>query len=109
MSWDADDSFAKGTLQYANHRLRARSGNRALDEKTKARGTQMSKSAREFSFEMPKRSKTIRIDESQDEVLDEELVKIKSWIARRKRNNDLNRKTLLQMKWLEIHDKSGTQ
>jgi len=58
---------------------------------------------------MPKRSKVIAIDEQLTEVHDEELQKIRTWIMRRKKDNDLNRKTILQLKWLELHDKSGQQ
>jgi len=58
---------------------------------------------------MPKRTKVIEIDYQLTEVHDEELLKIKKWIARRKKDNDLNRKTILQLKWLELHDKSGQQ
>jgi len=58
---------------------------------------------------MPKRSKVINIDFQLTEVSDEELQKVRTWIMRRKKDNDLNRKTILQLKWLEIHDKSGQQ
>jgi len=58
---------------------------------------------------MPKRVKHISIDEQLTEVDELELQKIRTWIMRRKKDNDLNRKTILQLKWLELHDKSGQQ